>query len=134
MTAVKVKATVWRTCVVLLLVCIGFLIWDPVYRFALWVSYQQLTNGLWGNGFSCIVELPASANADDVVQRYFKIKRAHASKVFELKRIWMLGAAEPYWAARVEEDGMMESLLVHFEPDTRPPSSAGKGHWLVRPY
>jgi hypothetical protein len=134
MAAGKIKATVWRTCVVLLLVFIGLLFCDPLYRFALWLSYTVVTNPMWPNGFFTSVDLPASAKIEDVVQKSFIVGRQHAATVLEIRRIWLFGTFQPYWAARVEINGRPETLLIHFSDGPSLTSPGKVGYWEIKPF
>jgi hypothetical protein len=135
MAAGKIRPMVWRICAVLLLIFTGLLFCDPLYRFALWLSYSVVTNPpMWPNGFFIAIDLPASVNIEDVVLKSFSPGRNNAGRIIEIRRIWMIGTFQPYWAARVEINGHPETLLIHFSNQPNPMIPGKMGYWELKPF
>ena len=118
------RSTIICTILVVLLLITGCYLSDPLNCFELGENYRRLTNPLWPNGFSSIVEQPATASVEDVLQKYYSVNRTKRFKIIETKRVWLMGNSAPTWAARVEADSQPETLLIHFEP--------AQGYWLVK--
>jgi hypothetical protein len=90
--------------VAVLLLAAGCYLSDPLNRFELGENYLRLTNPLWPNRFSTIVEKPPTDSLEDVLYEYSDDNRVKGFKILEIKRVWLIGNSAPTVGARVEAD------------------------------
>jgi hypothetical protein len=75
---------------------------DPLNRFAIGMFYEGITGANWKSGLCGMVDLPASASPEDVVNKGYGSLR-FPSQILETRKIWIPPDSDTSWAVRLKD-------------------------------